>query len=249
MQLETEGIVLRTTQYSDSDLIINVFTKKFGKIGVYAKNARRLKSPLMSSSQIFAHSNMIINTFDGRYKLAKAELINNNFKISSSYQKLYLGYYYLQFVEKNLLEESTNIRLFELLKDSLANLQENNNFLLQKIVFDLKAVDIFGYKPNVNECVVCSSRSNLGNNFLISDGGRICNSCMDKNFNTRLLDSTTYRLISFILQNNFSNISKANISDVILKELNRVLDNYIDYHFDNIDMTTRKMLIFEEEKQ
>ena len=52
MQIETEGIVLRSTQFSESDAILNVFTKKFGKLGVYVKHARRLKSPLMSSAQV-----------------------------------------------------------------------------------------------------------------------------------------------------------------------------------------------------
>ncbi len=251
MQVQTEGIVLRATKYSEADLIVNIFTKKFGKIGAYAKHARRMKSPLMSATQIFSLSNMTLSSFDGRYKLVQADLIDNNFSISSSYAKTYLGYYFLQFVEKISLEEHTNLRLFELLKSALASLKRNENILLQKIIFDLKIIDIFGYKPVMSQCTLCGKNEQLGNNFNISEGGRVCFDCMQSvaqtmPYNFRL-DSTSFRLMDFILKNDYEIILQAKISDIILMELNTLLDKYIDYHFDNLDLHTRKMLIFKEE--
>ena len=124
MQIKTEAIVLRTIKYSEADLIVNIFSRKLGKIGVYAKNARNIKSPLLSSTQIFSYSTMDISTFDGKYKLTNANLINNYFSISSSYEKTYLGYYFLQFIDKISNESQTNIKIFELLKNSLENLKE-----------------------------------------------------------------------------------------------------------------------------
>ena len=51
MIIQTEAIVIRSTKYSDSDCILTLFTRKMGKLGVYSKNARLMKSPLMSGSQ------------------------------------------------------------------------------------------------------------------------------------------------------------------------------------------------------
>lgn len=251
MQVQTEGIVLRATKYSEADLIVNIFTRKFGKIGVYAKHARRMKSPLMSATQIFSLSNMTLSSFDGRYKLVQADLIDNNFSISSSYTRTYLGYYFLQFVEKVSLEEHTNLRLFELLKAALSSLKREENILLQKIIFDLKIIDIFGYKPVMNQCTICGKNEQLGNNFNISEGGRICFDCMQSvtqnlSYNFRL-DSTSFRLMDYILKNDYETIFEAKISDFILKELNALLDKYIDYHFDNLDLHTRKMLVLKED--
>lgn len=42
-------------------------------------------------------------------------------------------------------------------------------------------------------------------------------------------------------------IFSKNISEELLLELDRVMDRYIDYHFDNLDLSTRKLLIFKEE--
>ncbi len=41
MYIETEGIVLRSVKYKDSDAILTLFTKKMGKLTVYAKNVRK----------------------------------------------------------------------------------------------------------------------------------------------------------------------------------------------------------------
>lgn len=244
MQIQTEAIVLRSTKFSESDLILNLYTKKFGKIGVFAKNAKRLKSPLMSSGQLFAYANMMLSTYDGKYKLLSSDLIDNNYGISSSIEKTYLGYYFLQFVEKATIEESTNIRLFQLLKDSLFNLKINENLILQKIIFDIKIVEIFGYKPNVGSCVSCLSTIELGNYFNISDGGRVCSNCAPKETEELIrLDSTSFRLIQFIQNNKYEKIKEIIVNQSILIEINQLMDRYIDYHFDNLEISTRKMLL------
>lgn len=248
MQIQTEGIILRSTKYSESDLILNVLTKKLGKIGIYAKNARRIKSPLMSSVQIFAHSNMMLSSVDGKYRLKSAELIDNNFSISYSYEKTYLGYYFLQFVEKVSMESQTNLRLFNLLREMLLLLKDDYGILIQKIIFDLKMLHIFGYKPNIGTCIRCGSDQNKGNFFSTIEGGRICSLCVGERDRGVLLDSTSFRLMDYIWKNDIQKILQANVSVDILREINEAMDHYIDYHFDNVDLSTRKMLIFHKEE-
>lgn len=244
MQLDTEAIVLRSTKYGDSDLILNIYSHKFGKIGVYAKNARRLKSPLMSSSQIFAYSNMTLSTRDGRYRLVKADLINNNYKITGEFESLNLAYYYIQFVEKTGLESETNVKLFNLLNEALRYLQENKNYFLQKIAFDMKIIEIFGYKPVVGQCIHCGKKEKLGNHLDVSSGGRICDQCLEPNFynDYMKLDSTSFKLMDFMQKNSFDSIINLNVNPLIIKEISRFLDLFIDYHFDGLNLSTRKFL-------
>ena len=244
MQLQTEAIVLRATKYSESDVILNVYTQKYGKIGVYAKNARRLKNPLMSSAQVFAHSNMIISTYDGRFRLSKSELINNNYNITAEFERINLGYYYLQFVEKIGQEGEVNLKLFNLLKSALEALQQNNNYFLQKITFDMKVIDIFGYKPVVDRCAACQKSNDIGNLADISSGGRVCAACAEKHASKALekLDSTSYKLMDFIQKNNYPVIMEARVNVSILKEVNMFLNKFIDYHFENLELSTRKYL-------
>ena len=52
--VNTQGIVLRAVKYKENDLILTIFTRKLGKISAIAKGARRTKSALLSSCQVFA---------------------------------------------------------------------------------------------------------------------------------------------------------------------------------------------------
>lgn len=246
MQLQTEGIVLRSTKYSESDVILNIYTQKYGKLGAYAKNARRLKSPLMSSSQPFAYSNMFISTTDGRFKLTKAELIDNNYKISADYERINLGYYFLQFVEKIGAEKEANIKLFTLLKNALKELQTNDNYLLQKIVFDMKISESYGYKPNMRSCIHCGKKDSLSNMVDFSEGGRVCVECTSKTAGkySLKLDSTSFRFMEYIQTNTFASVMDAEVNKLILMEVNKFMDRFIDYHFEGLELSTRKLLYF-----
>lgn len=245
MKIDTEAIVLRSVKYGESDLIVNVFSKKFGKIGIYAKNARKIKSKFLSSTQILAYANMIVNVNSDKYNLYSSELIENNFKITNSFEKLYLAYYYLQFIDRVAIENVSNIKLFNHLVKSIQILKENENILLQKVVFDIKIIDILGVKPILNHCIECGKKSNIGTYFSVIAGGRTCLDCIESNYLDNIkIDKTSFRLIDYITNFNFEEIASAKIDESLLREVNHLFDDYIDHHFDNINLNTRDMLIF-----
>ena len=243
MIIQTEAVVIRSTKYSDSDCILTLFTRKLGKVAAYSKNSRRLKSPLMGSSQIFSYSNVSLTTRDGRYRLSNADLINNYYKLSSDVQKTYLGYYMLELVDKMSLEGHANIRMFELLTDSLEALQFNNDYLLQKNIFEMKILEYNGIKPSVTFCISCGKIDNLGNYFSSQEGGRICSNCKESFLSKKLYDTTTFRLMDYIQRNSLNKILEAKVSNQILEELSTLLDEYIRYHFSEINLKTREFLI------
>ena len=50
--LDTQGIVLRAVKYRDKDLILTIFTRKYGKVSAIAKGAQGQKSRFLSASQL-----------------------------------------------------------------------------------------------------------------------------------------------------------------------------------------------------
>lgn len=55
--LDTQGIVLRAVKYRDKDLILTIFTRKYGKVSAIAKGAQGQKSRFLSASQLFSYNN------------------------------------------------------------------------------------------------------------------------------------------------------------------------------------------------
>ena len=55
MPEKIKGLVLRETQIGDYDKIMTVLTAEYGKLSVFARGAKRLKSPLFVNTQLFPY--------------------------------------------------------------------------------------------------------------------------------------------------------------------------------------------------
>lgn len=53
MLIKSEGIVLRTTDYGETNKIVTLLTREHGKIGVMARGAKKSNSRLSAISQPF----------------------------------------------------------------------------------------------------------------------------------------------------------------------------------------------------
>ena len=75
---DLDGIVISEKNYSETSKIINVFTKEHGIIGILAKGAKSIKSPLRSVT-----TKLTYGTFTVYYKkdklstLKEVSIINN----------------------------------------------------------------------------------------------------------------------------------------------------------------------------
>ena len=56
------GVVLREVDVGEYDKMLTVLTAELGKISVYANGAKRLKSPNFVASQVYAYSELTVNT-------------------------------------------------------------------------------------------------------------------------------------------------------------------------------------------
>ena len=80
--VNTQGIVLRAVKYKENDLILTIFSRKLGKISAIAKGARRTKSALLSSCQVFAYSNFTLKKQGNMYRVSQTEIIKSFYEIS-----------------------------------------------------------------------------------------------------------------------------------------------------------------------
>ncbi|MBR1818433.1 MAG: recombination protein O N-terminal domain-containing protein, partial [Bacilli bacterium] len=53
--VKLEGIIVRTTNYGETSLILDLFTKELGIIGIMAKGVKSLKSKLRAYTMKFTY--------------------------------------------------------------------------------------------------------------------------------------------------------------------------------------------------
>lgn len=73
--VETNGIILRTVDFGETDRYLSVLSPDIGMVEVLAKNARKAKRALLRSSEVFTLGTFILFEKSGNYRLNTISLI------------------------------------------------------------------------------------------------------------------------------------------------------------------------------
>ena len=241
--LNTQGIVLRSARYNENDLVLTIFTRKLGKVSAIAKGAKRNKSSLLSSSQVFSYSNFTLKKQGNMYRVNQSETIKNFYNIAYDIDAFSYATYIASLVEGSIYENQTNNRLFVLLAQTLyLYTQKDIDKTFITKAFELKFLDYVGFKPIVNKCVNCQSTNMKGSVFNVDEGGILCENCKIHHTYNFKIDVTTIRLMEYILKNDILTCSKAKVSKYITKELEKILKVYIQVYIDNVNLKSLNLL-------
>ncbi|WP_419742641.1 DNA repair protein RecO [Paraclostridium dentum] len=241
--VNTQGIVLRSARYKENDLILTIFTRKLGKISAIAKGAKRNKSSLLSSSQVFSYSNFTLKKQGNMYRVSQSETIKNFYDIAYDIEAFSYATYITSLVDGSIYENQTNNRLFVLLAQTLYLYTQNEvdkEYITR--AFELKFLDYTGFKPIVNRCVNCNTTNLKSSVFNVDEGGILCEKCKKNHVYNFKIDSTTIKLMDYIFRNDILTCSKAKVSKYLVNELTKILKVYVQVYVDNANTKSLHLL-------
>lgn len=241
--LNTQGIVLKAIRYEENDVILTIFTRKLGKVSALAKGAKKNKSSLLSSSQLFSYSNYTLRKQGNMYRVSQSDIIKSFYDLSYDIEAFSYATYVTKLVEDSTFENQTNNRLFVLLAQTLyLYTQENIDKKFITHAFELKFLDYIGFRPVVNRCSNCKSTDLNQSTFNIHEGGVLCSKCSGIFENNSKIDLTTIKLMEYILSNDILQCSKIKVSKYITYELGSILKSYLNVYIDNINFKSLYLL-------
>ena len=225
MKIEVvEGIVLRETNYSESSKILNVLTKEYGLIGIISKGCRNMKNKLRGVSR-----KLIYGLFHIYYKptglstLIEVDLKNSYNNIIMNLDSITYATYNLELIEQVYKQNETN-DLFDLLHASLNKINEGFSPLIITNILELKCLDYLGIRPSIDCCSLCGSNKDIVT--LSSDqGGFVCKNCYT---NEPLVTEGTIKLIRLLYYVDISKITKLDIKEESISNINSFLEEYYD---------------------
>jgi len=175
------AIVLRLVEFSESSLVVTLFSRESGKIHGLAKGGKKLKGPFESALDLLALCRIVFlrKSSDALDLLTEAKLLRR-FRIPGrSLSSLYAGYYVAELLDALTDQYDPHPELFDLADQTLEELSAGErpcNLLLR---FELGALRSLGHLPSLQTCVDCgevvsgSGRVAFGQ----LDGGVLCGRC------------------------------------------------------------------------
>ncbi len=171
-----QAIVLRSYKLADADRIIIFLTKANGKVRAVAKGVRKMKSRFGSKLELFNYLDIQIHRGRGELDfIVEAEARSQFPEIRTSLKRQDSAFSILEAVDLVALEAKSNSELFKMLLGAL-NVLEKSEIKLVVPAFYLKLLALEGFKPVLEECVICSASEPLVK-FDYEEGGMCCAKC------------------------------------------------------------------------
>lgn len=178
MYLKVQALVLRITDYNDTDALLSLLTSQQGKLTAKVRGLRRKNSPMVAPCQLLCYSEFVLYENKGFYTVNEARTIEIFQPLRKDLTKLSLATYFAQVAEVLSQGDFPDSSLLSLTLNSMYALSKLNYTETKvKAVFELRCACIAGYEPDLTGCVNCGA--SLPDRFDISAGVLECNSCRD----------------------------------------------------------------------
>ena len=224
-----ECFLLHHRPHGETSLIVDVFTKKNGKMSIIAKGAKKPKSKFFGYLTPFTKLKI---TYTGRSELKTLTNIDRDFSESTnslsktSYSLLYINELLIRLLPKDAVHED----LFQLYESFLVKIHSGKNIELTLRSFELDMLEMLGYGLDFENEIDK-------------------NQSIDTNKNYSFIPERGFRESK---NSNFSgkdiiNIRMRNLSEVSKKHLKHITQESIHFCLDGKNLTSRE--IFRRIKQ
>jgi DNA repair protein RecO (recombination protein O) len=177
---EAEAIVLRQYVLSDSDRIIVLITKEFGKIRAVAKGVKRPLSRLAGCLEPLNHILIEFYSREGRdlSQIRRTELVHSYLGMNPSLNQVYAYNYFAEIANEIVQDNQANYPLFRLLLGIMeAGAKNSVNQALVRY-FEIWSLKLSGLFPNYAYCSNCGKCVKDDGFFAwIEVGQARCNAC------------------------------------------------------------------------
>lgn len=176
------GIVIRTSDWSETSRIATFFTREFGKVRVLAKGGRRLKSNFEVSLDLLMVCNIVfLRKNSGLDLLTEARAEERFTGLRSNLSALYAGYYIAELLEQGTQDHDPHPLLFD---EAITAMRDMDllkaDISARTMQFELVWLHELGYRPRFDACAVCGAESpSTPRGWLFSPavGGLLCAKC------------------------------------------------------------------------
>ena len=170
-------IIIEKTDYKEKDTIVNAISEE-GLISFKVRGSQVPTSHLawISNPLTIADVEYVENVRYRHQILKTAKLLYSPIKDTSFERILFLNLV-IEVVKKMFADDEKHL-LFPVIEQLFESVDQNNDYIINELLFLAMMVRLSGLESEVNQCVVCGSKNDIVA-FSFSEGGFICRKCLE----------------------------------------------------------------------
>ncbi len=224
MQKMVEGFIVKEIPYKETSKIINVYTQEYGIVGMIAKGAKSLKSPLRAVTTRFNYGKFHINYKEDRLSsLLSVDIIDDLSNIKTDLTLISYTTYLTELVMQ-VVKQEFNPSVYNIFINTILKLNQGLDPAILTNILEIKMLDYLGVSLNLNSCNKCGSTHDIVT--IDGDiGGYVCKNCLTNQF---IVKPNTIKMLRMYYFVDIKNITDLKIKEETKREINDFLNRYYD---------------------
>lgn len=225
-----QGIVIRHREFGEADRILSLYTLEKGKVQAIAKGVRKIKSRKAGHLEPFTQ--VILQLAKGRNLdvITQVDTIRNFENIKKNLILTAQASYVLEILDRFTYEEGENRPLYNLLIETLVRLDNGISPAIAVHYYEVHLMDILGFRPQLQECVVCGAAIQPENQYFSAKlGGVVCPRSLSGDPSAWSISMEALKYLRFFQRSPWSQVKNRSIPEEVDKELSVLIEKYLTY--------------------
>ena len=152
MTWDDEGFLISKNKYSENSLIVEIFTKNYGKVPgiIFGGTSRKIKNYLQLGNQLYVNYSSKTENKIGNFKIEILKAYTPSF--FDNYRKLLCIFSAFQLIKILTAESQKNLKIYSLIKNFYTFL-EKENWIKNYIFWELEFFKVIGYDLGLKNLV------------------------------------------------------------------------------------------------
>lgn len=229
----TEAVILHSADFLESDRIVTFYGDERGKMRGVAKGAKRSRRRFGANLELLAH--VKVRGFErpstALVRIDGADLIDYHRGVREGVMGFARACYVAEWISGCTAERHPLPGLLPLLLRVLQLLDAGKGGEGLLRIFEAKVLDLAGYRPKLDHCVVCEGGlKGSWVNFLVERGGVICADCADRDRRGVKVSLGTIRALDEARRVDLDRIHRLALTPLTVREGRMLLRAFYTYH-------------------
>lgn len=241
--LKSEAIVLSVRDFRETSLIVRFFTREFGKISGIIKGIRKTPERYGGFPLVFSRVSIVFYGHIGKNLnlVSQCDIAEQFSAVRGDLTKTGYAQYFIELLDAVTFEYDKNERLFELIIVCLRLLCGSRQCRQIARTFEIRLLNISGFKPRLDTCVHCQQKAAAQARFSLVLGGILCPRCYEKDSSAAAVMKGTLSSIEYIERAPLEKALELKMTSNISSELAAILTRFIRLHLDK-EIKSQKFL-------
>ncbi len=253
---KTAGIIIKRSNFGESSLILNIYTKDYGKIEAVARSARKSKGKLKGHLELFLQTDLIFADGKNLDTITSSMATETFFNLRKNLKLLFSSHFIVELADKITELQYKDIRMFNLLSrtfyffDELGEEDRGINYDLKLklgiLLYQIHVADLPGFSSHLDKCVFCSKKIVPNDNyFSFSFGGIMDRDCALNDPEAILVSDNMIKIMRFFqfkgrsaddynlhLNKCFKDLNKLKIDEKWVSKAIFLMNKFIEFNID-----------------